>query len=45
MSTSPPTELTLRHGTKTFPEQSKEQMMNAHKNCCLLRSLAAEGVI
>ncbi len=30
---------------KTFPEHSNEQMMNAHKHCCVLRSLAAEGVI
>jgi acyl-CoA reductase-like NAD-dependent aldehyde dehydrogenase len=30
---------------KTFPEHTKEQIMNAHKNCCVLRSLAAQGVI
>jgi hypothetical protein len=30
---------------KTFPERSNEQVMNAHKNCCVLRSLAAEGLI
>jgi hypothetical protein len=30
---------------KTFPEHSNEQMMNAPKNCCVLRSLAAQGVI
>jgi len=30
---------------KTFPEHTNEQIMNAHKNCCVLRSLAAQGVI
>jgi len=30
---------------KPFPEHSNEQMMNAHENCRVLRSLAAEGVI
>ena len=29
---------------KTLPEHTNQQL-NAHKNCCLLRSLAAEGVI
>jgi hypothetical protein len=30
---------------KTFPEHSNEQMMNAHKNRCVLRSRVAQGVI
>jgi hypothetical protein len=30
---------------KMFPEHSNEQRMNAHQNCGVLRSLAAEGVI
>jgi hypothetical protein len=30
---------------KTFPEHCNDQMMNAPKNCCVLRSLAAQGVI
>jgi hypothetical protein len=33
-----------REVLKTFPETANEQL-NAHKNCGLLRSLAAEGVI
>jgi hypothetical protein len=30
---------------KTFPEHSNEQLMNANKNYCVLRTLAAQGVI
>ena len=30
---------------KKLPKHCNEQMMNAPENCCVLRSLAAEGVI
>jgi len=34
-----------REAFKTFSEPTNEQLMNAPRNCCVLRSLAAEGVI